>query len=305
MVRLSKPIRKKPDSSKNQEEVKLGTGSAVGIRFNPDDTVSVRTEGGSQETISKEDFKRTQEKIGKETRSPQAPISPEAEKISNIILQNRQAKALQQQQGTSSSVTTGTQGIKEQQGIEANKLFNQPQIQEAPLLSQENLLDEKKVKRLKEIGFADATIGQLNPVGEVKLSIFDLAIDIADNLRAISTLGGKDTQNVKNAKTTIASSKTFLDSEIKKISTGEADAQAIQRIALEYEKALSTLESTNKRKGIDNLAYWLTDGRDLETELIFYREDLEQMKLSLDAAILANRLAVAQQQQLNQETQIR
>lgn len=131
----------------------------------------------------------------------------------------------------------------------------------------------------------------LPALAQVGTAIGKTATGMLDGLKAFASLGYLDTSKVKKIKEGYADFFEAVNNDIAAISLGQANPeQAINNLqmAITYNEKL-TAES--KRKGIDNISYWLGAGKDIETEAALNLQNLNRLKAELDDAILSGRVA--------------
>jgi hypothetical protein len=148
------------------------------------------------------------------------------------------------------------------------------------------LIDTPKGQKLKEAINLEG--GQFKSGANIALATLGLFFDLGDNLSKVATFGalGKDTIDVKKAKDNISLAQDIIDRQISLIPTGEINISELQRAVAQYTKNLSYLESTNKRIGLDNFAYWIDDGRNLEEEIATYKSNFDELDRLLKNAKL-------------------
>lgn len=110
-----------------------------------------------------------------------------------------------------------------------------------------------------------------------------------DNLRALTT--GSDTTKVKDYRNVFSKANSQMNEEIKLVQAGKDPTEALESMQ-KMIIANNVLKAQVKGKGIDNLRYWIRDGKDI------------QIETEINGQILANQyaalLASMQASQLNQ-----
>ena len=111
--------------------------------------------------------------------------------------------------------------------------------------------------------------------------------DVVDNFRTLLT--GGDTLDVKQAKKTFTDTNTELGAQIEQVRQGADPTEAINAMQ-DMMNANVELQSLTKRKGLDNLRYWIRSGAEIEAETLNNERQLERLRLELEAAIKENKI---------------
>ena len=120
------------------------------------------------------------------------------------------------------------------------------------------------------------------------LAFSKLAFVEYDNLRALIT--GGDTSTVKDARQTFSAVSSAITADIQDVAAGILPANAV---IINLQRAIyanEVLARQLKGKNIENLRYWIRDGKDIEVEVELNRGELERMRRELLAAIEQSRL---------------
>ena len=120
------------------------------------------------------------------------------------------------------------------------------------------------------------------------LAFSKLAFVEYDNLRALIT--GGDTSTVKDARQTFSAVSSALAADIQDVAAGILPANAVIINLQRAVFANEVLARQLKGKNIENLRYWIRDGKDIEVEVELNRGELERMRRELLAAIEQSRL---------------
>jgi len=148
---------------------------------------------------------------------------------------------------------------------------------ELPLTPEESVNLFKQAERNPEI------MGEIEEkgVGSVAAPIVLKAmgkkvVDYAENIRAITTLGGRDTADVKEARDTFSKSNTAIGDDIKLVGAGVQNYDDVVKKIRDAEIQLQVMEREVHGKGLGNLRYWLLGGKDVEVEIELNREVLQE-----------------------------
>jgi hypothetical protein len=289
---------KEEEKPKGSGKRKITFGDKIG------DDVKVETEGGTEEPLTREEYKRFNEQLGRGSqRLEDAGSTERVKNLLNITRENQRALMLQQGQGTNLNQTNQTQ--MQGQGMQGQINPNIPSslynYKEDNSLYQGFLsMDSKKAQMLQDA--TELKGGQLKSGLNIAQATFGLFIDLIDNLAKVATLGalGKDTMDVKNAKENMNLAKQAIERQIALVPTGEVNVYELHEAVKMYRANLNYLESTNKRIGLDNFAYWITDGRNLEQEIFNKNSEFAELERMLQLARMQN----LQNSLLNQQMQL-
>lgn len=128
-------------------------------------------------------------------------------------------------------------------------------------------------------------------------------INIADNIRALTRIGGKDTARVQDAQSAFNNINKEIDILTENVMRGRLDSADVEVQIVEALRQNAILERTAKEKGLGNLKYWLAGGKDLETQASLNEATLnEKLRILRDAQIQGNNartLALANEQIIN------
>lgn len=288
-------------------------------KFNKDGSVEVTEKDGNVNRLSKEQYEgylsqsgsksvrggivdeNVRALVDRETAQRQKE-AVQAQEVQNIKDEAARAEVTQ---GTPQDTAQNTQTEQINSSVSENRFVNTQQAQTAQnqqtqvVQQQINPFQEKQKEQIAQFetfGLIDEERGQrlkkitssLNPLSNLAISreVLDLTIDLADNFKAITNIGGKDTQGVKNARENINFAKETIANQIELARTGQADNAKLTQAITEYKRNIKFLQQTTKRKGLDNLAYWTTDGRNLEQELVLIEDDFNQLDADYQTALV-------------------
>lgn len=116
--------------------------------------------------------------------------------------------------------------------------------------------------------------------------------NIYDNLRA--TITGGETADIKGARASFTQAGAAIESDINLVRQGLlSPSEAMRNFELAVQ-AQVRLENAAKKKGLNNLRYWVRDGKDLETDILINRQFLEKQR---DQLLIAEQQAIVNAQQ--------
>ena len=112
---------------------------------------------------------------------------------------------------------------------------------------------------------------------------------IYNNVAKTVTQG--DTAQIQNAREQFSKAGSLINAQIQDVKTGQLDYNTVlQNIQLAVD-ANAAIEATSKRKGVENLRYWLIGGKDLEVEAALNKQVLQNYLRDLEAARLSGAAA--------------
>jgi len=287
------PTAPKPTPEQPKPEENKGTGKKQ-IIFDGKQIgskVKVITEGGKEFNFTREEYKKYNEQIGGGSRElAGGGFTPNVRSAVDIQRENQRARMLQQGQNVTPTNQLQIQG--QQQGqISPNipsSLYNFKDTGIVQGFESFGLIDNAKSMQLQQAINLEG--GQLKSGANIAKATLGLFIDLADNLAKVASLGalGKDTLDVKNAKENISLAKAVIDRQIALVPTGEVNILELSDAVKMYSANLNQLESTNKRIGLDNFAYWISDGRNLEQEIFTKKSEFAELERMLQQARTIN-----------------
>lgn len=298
--------RKKIDESLNKP-VPLTEDSSRGVRFNPNGTVDVANKNPIDNSVATTN-------LTKEQYNSSLDISPSA-KPDALALGKVDPKVIALQR---------LQQLLGNLGVNKNRLGQaQPQVTDSSSLDP---LQQKRVAEMAVPSTASLTEQALNKNSEKRIAGFNLAntqqaiatedpttvggalkiaaapiADIAPNAIAIANslkniLFAEDTKAVKNARAAFTDAQQAMDAVLQGYQTGTiSEGQAIGFLSTMAETN-SFMESTLKYKGLDNVQYWVTKGRDLEVETAKNKVIIDNYRNKLVQAIAQKQLEQSQLQ---------
>lgn len=123
----------------------------------------------------------------------------------------------------------------------------------------------------------------------------------ADELRSLTTIGGRDTVDVLSAKQIYSDSKTNLAQIIQDVQSGKTQPHEAISVMQSMISANNVLHQRAKAEGFKNLSYWIKGGKELEILAYNNDDELNRMYGQLLNAIAINEQS---QQQLNTQAQL-
>ena len=183
---------------------------------------------------------------------------------------------------TQPTKTKAPQAVPTLAGISAgeNPFFQETQIQEAFLEA------------------SDVEGSVIDPVAQTKRQLIVLpqvtqvVLGIVDQIRALSTLGGRDTIKIQEARNIYNNLKTGLKLQIDNVAMGGDETDALNNLR-DAVNANNLIERTAHRKGVDNLLYWFRGGQELEIEAEVNIQELEDLRDQLIVAIRTKQMRQA------------
>jgi hypothetical protein len=305
IVPVETEVKEAPQETKVEEEKPKGSGKRE-ITFE-DKNVKVVTPGGKEFNFTKEEYKRYNEQIGGGSKDLSTPTTPQTKEAIRIQQENQRALMLQQGQGQMPGLSQTNLNQMPGQAGQIGQI--NPNIPSSLYNYQEGnnglyqgflSMDSKKAQMLQDA--TELKGGQLKSGLNIAQATFGLFVDLADNLAKVATLGalGKDTLDVKNAKENLTLAKSVIERQIALVPSGQVNVYELHEAVKMYRANLSYLESTNKRIGLDNFAYWITDGRNLEQEIFNKNSEFAELERMLQLARMQN----LQNSLLNQQMQL-
>lgn len=287
------------------------------VKFNADNTVDVETPAGQKFKFTRDEYSRYNEQIsGGSTNLTKPGFTPQVNEAVAIQKKNEQARAIAAGNQTVAVPTSAPNASISLPGqTAANTVQVQPQpLSIVPPVLTPNLnlqapqeqaapsLVEGIVNPQSNQGVKDFVNQQMQPQSPLQSALVIprmiklIAREAVELGTAIKSFGVGDTGTVKNIKNEFNDVKSGLDKQITAVSQGFGDPQAL---ADNYQKlviAVENLEVESKRKGIDNLPYWLTTKEEgLAGDIDGMKSQLEGIRQDIDAAVVqGNKVKQAQ-----------
>lgn len=158
-------------------------------------------------------------------------------------------------------------------------------------LQQKAVAKEEIERPFSKLGTTKPTM-PLQATAEAVQATVAGTVQTLDSIRALTTLGGRDTISVKEARDTISLINKNIESDIQNVAIGVGSPSEVETNILDALTANQVILNAAKKKGLRNMVYWLKGGgKDLEKEATetdrmlknLYRDLLvakEQKKLS-------------------------
>jgi hypothetical protein len=169
------------------------------------------------------------------------------------------------------------------ENIQASATLPSIEQQRQQLLSQETQFANKKVGAVASfLGIEPTESGDVETAVKTGIgAITGLLGSAFASIKSITGLFDKDTVDIRGARANFKQLNTAVSNSIDLVETGQASYEDVNSLLKDAIKETRTLEKKAKKKGLDNLNYWLLDGKDLEIEANTNLAELEALQLRL------------------------
>lgn len=160
-----------------------------------------------------------------------------------------------------------------------NPLLLSTKIQETTMKAAENSsnLDKNPLTANPLVQLASNAVIVAPTAASIVYSIFD-------NIRALTSVGGRDTARVQDARNIYGKMKNSINQLIPELEQGKVDVSETMDMMNKALEANALIQKNAHEKGLENFAYWLKGGQDLEAEGIDNEIELRRLR---DQIILA------------------
>lgn len=219
-------------------------------------------------------------------------IDPKTAALANISRMLVRLKAPRQMQQSQS-------GQKDYQQIQQNNAAEQ---MTPTIADMEKSIEAKRSSQVEEL-LPLTTEAQKQ--GKGALSVLGVVADTArigllltESSKAL--ILSKDTKQVSDYKTIVSETSNLIDTQIDMVANGQLDESKVINSINEAVEANVILERNVKKRGMDNVVYWLRpeQGAALQAQINLNRQNLEEKRLKLIAAIQSRNAIQGQQQQI-------